>query len=105
MRESHIKGKKYRYDIKAQKMIEIRHEGEVEAALPSDYLIWSYEHDAWWGPGKCGYTRDETKAGRYQEAEAKEICDNANQYSATTKECMVRQGEVAAFKAMLKETK
>jgi hypothetical protein len=34
------------------------------------YLIWSWEHQAWWGPNRCGYTTDVGLAGRYTEAEA-----------------------------------
>lgn len=29
------------------------------------YVIWSFEHSAWWGPNKCGYTSDLASAGRY----------------------------------------
>lgn len=41
------------------------------------YLIWSNEHQAWWGPGRCGYVRGLTQAGRYTRAEALKICKNA----------------------------
>lgn len=43
-----------------------------------DWLIWSNEHRRWWGPGEHGYTSDVTKAGRYTEERAKEICDTAS---------------------------
>ena len=36
------------------------------------YLIWSWEHDAWWRPARRGYTEDVAEAGRYTEAEAAE---------------------------------
>ena len=39
----------------------------------SQYVIWSHEHDAWWGPDRCGYTRELEKAGRYTGEEAGEI--------------------------------
>jgi hypothetical protein len=41
------------------------------------YLIWSHEHGAWWGPGRCGYTRDPRRAGRYSRVEALKICTEA----------------------------
>jgi hypothetical protein len=44
------------------------------------YLIWSFEHDGWWKRGS-GYTtgrQDFEEAGRFTEAEAKEICRKAN---------------------------
>jgi hypothetical protein len=44
------------------------------------YVIWSEEHGAWWGPGRHGYTRSLKAAGRYGEAEAREIVRQANQY-------------------------
>jgi hypothetical protein len=34
------------------------------------WLIWSNEHQAWWGPGNRGYTVYKSKAGRYTIAEA-----------------------------------
>ena len=38
-----------------------------------NYLIWSYEHDAWWGPNHCGYTNDLEQAGRYSAVDTGEI--------------------------------
>jgi hypothetical protein len=37
------------------------------------YLIWSYEHNAWWKPNQRGYTKNIAEAGRYTLAEAGEI--------------------------------
>jgi hypothetical protein len=45
--------------------------------LMDDYLIWSAEHEAWWGPERCGYVRSISKAGVYSHAEALDICSNA----------------------------
>jgi hypothetical protein len=42
------------------------------------WLIWSYEHDAWWRPGSWGYTRELAEAGRYSAAEAERIVARAN---------------------------
>lgn len=44
------------------------------------YVIWSFEHNAWWRPGRMGYTQWLVEAGQYSEAEAQEICVQANQY-------------------------
>jgi len=46
------------------------------------YLIESMEHQfgdyrCWWGPNSCGYTQNLYEAGRYTEAEAREICEKA----------------------------
>jgi excisionase family DNA binding protein len=55
-------------------------EDEVRALLgvdaPADeteWLIWSNEHDAWWGPDERGYYRDVHRAGCYAEAHARRI--------------------------------
>lgn len=61
------------------------------------YNIWSNEHNAWWNPGKRGYTNHRKRAGEYLEEEAIEICRKANEhqdfdnpdYPATPNECMV----------------
>jgi hypothetical protein len=42
-----------------------------------DYLIFSYEHRAWWGPNHSGYTQRLHEAGRYSQGEAIDICANA----------------------------
>ena len=39
------------------------------------WLVWSNEHEAWWGPNNCGYYADVDGAGRYTLAEALE-CAN-----------------------------
>ena len=43
-----------------------------------DYLIWSEEHGAWWGPHHYGYTRSMKKAGRYSKEQAEAISASAN---------------------------
>lgn len=40
-------------------------------------LIWSVEHNAWWGPDQCGYVRRISQAGRYSNYEAVKICTRA----------------------------
>jgi hypothetical protein len=43
-----------------------------------DVVIWSFEHDGWWAPGKSGYVNELAQAGRYDLAEAEAICERAN---------------------------
>lgn len=45
------------------------------------YVIWSLEHDAWWAPDWCGYTRSLQEAGRYSEEESAKILRRANQFA------------------------
>lgn len=47
---------------------------EALSAEREEWLIWSNEHRAWWGPNNCGYPKDVSNAGRYTFAEAREIC-------------------------------
>ena len=37
------------------------------------FVIWSWEHDAWWGPDECGYVSDLKAAGRYSLSDAGRI--------------------------------
>ena len=37
------------------------------------FVIWSFKHNAWWGPGNCGYTDALDMAGRYNAEEAGRI--------------------------------
>lgn len=61
------------------------------------YLIWSFEHGAWWGPGRWGYTPHVDQAGRYGKAEADDIVDRANRYSKTVNEVAVPAAEAGAM--------
>jgi hypothetical protein len=45
---------------------------------PTEYLIWSEEHWAWWRPARRGYTTSMRQAGRYPKDEAEAICSSAN---------------------------
>ena len=38
-----------------------------------DYVIWSFEHRAWWRPNSQGYTPHLDEAGRYTKDEAGDI--------------------------------
>jgi hypothetical protein len=51
------------------------------------FVIWSFEHDAWWGPGRMGYVADLAQAGRYPESEANQIVADANRYVVRPNEC------------------
>lgn len=41
------------------------------------WLIYSREHNAWWGPNHCGYVLESDGAGRYTKDEADKICADA----------------------------
>lgn len=43
-----------------------------------EYVIWSFEHGAYWRPAECGYTRALAEAGRYSQADAERIIASAN---------------------------
>ena len=56
-----------------------------------NWLIWSNEHNGWWGPNSYGYVKDRTAAGRYSYEEATRIVRNANLTKDTPpNEAMVR---------------
>lgn len=42
-----------------------------------NYLVWSNEHRAWWGPNRAGYYSSIAAAGRYTRDEALKICVGA----------------------------
>ena len=44
------------------------------------WLIWSNEHDAWWGPNECGYTAVKSRAGLYDLETAARIVTRANEH-------------------------
>jgi len=46
--------------------------------MPDRYVIWSFEHDAWWAPARRGYTRELEEAGHYAGTEAADIVAEAN---------------------------
>ena len=43
-----------------------------------DYVIWSIEHQSWWGPNRSGYTDLLSLAGRYTAEDALAIQEGAN---------------------------
>jgi len=46
--------------------------------MDSFYVIWSIEHEAWWKPGRMGYTPTLADAGIYRREEAIAIVLSAN---------------------------
>lgn len=42
-----------------------------------EYLVWSNEHKAWWGPNHAGYNTCIEWAGRYSREDALGICIGA----------------------------
>jgi hypothetical protein len=46
--------------------------------ITENYVIWSFEHDAWWRPGSWGYTTELEDAGHFTQAEAEKIVTDAN---------------------------
>jgi hypothetical protein len=57
-----------------------------------EYVIWSFEHRAWWRPGEMGYTESVFEAGLYTKAQADRIVTKANRYAP-------RQNEQAVLRA------
>jgi len=41
--------------------------------MTTKFVIWSYEHSAWWSPARQGYTSHLDQAGRYDQDEAGQI--------------------------------
>jgi hypothetical protein len=65
-----------------------------------EYLIWSNEHRAWWGPGERGYVRKISAAGRYSREHAIGICHRAlgtALHMGILAELPVRLDDVQAF--------
>lgn len=51
----------------------------MEKKIPMmKFLIWSFEHTAWWKAGRNGYSKDVQEAGEYTFEEAEKICVDAN---------------------------
>lgn len=51
---------------------------EAEIHELPQWMIWSWEHMAWWGPDSWGYTTEKAKAGLYTRSDAQRIVDRAN---------------------------
>lgn len=46
-----------------------------KADIEHPWLVWSYEHDAWWRAGRAGYSTNVLGAGFYTEQDAADCCD------------------------------
>lgn len=63
------------------------------------YLIWSIEHEAWWGPNNRGYVLEKEKAGLYSFEQASYICKQGNKYCEDIpNEAMVEYVTTCSFK-------
>ena len=79
-----------------------------QAAEPERYLIWSNEHMAWWAPGRHGYVRRLSEAGRYTRGAALDICANAILGGTADRlgllpELPVREADAVAMQAAYKK--
>jgi hypothetical protein len=71
--------------------------------MSADYLVWSMEHNAWWAPDECGYTRDVSSAGRYTRERAREIAANPDPFPRRERAVRVdaRHERVATANALI----
>lgn len=61
------------------------------------WLIYSREHNMFWGPNRCGYTSDIAQAGRYTKDDADKLCGMRDpQPDGTPSEIAVIAPEAAA---------
>lgn len=65
-------------------------------SMPDRYLIWSFEHNSWWGLNERGYVRDWKEAGVYPRARAEEICESANFRPGVLNETFIPLHAIAA---------
>jgi hypothetical protein len=61
------------------------------------FLVWSYEHRAWWGPNERGYTNAIVAAGRYTAEQALDIVYGANAITGRLEEIAVAESVAAVF--------
>jgi hypothetical protein len=81
------------------------HPGPVGYPMHGEYLVWSFEHNAWWAPAQNGYVLEFKEAGRYGYQEAIQIMHQANQYAAQPMEIMVPLKCAASFQHRLHKPK
>lgn len=66
----------------------------------SEYLVWSNEHKAWWGPNNAGYYTSLKSAGRYSREDALEICVGARggrQFNENPTEVPILEADALVF--------
>lgn len=56
--------------------------------MEANWVVWSYEHDAWWAPNERGYVQDLSHAGRYTELQAASIEAQANSHGVVNEKAM-----------------
>lgn len=62
--------------------------------MDKEWLIWSIEHNAWWGHNHNGYVKLRANAGKYSFFEAMKIVTGANiGLHDTPNEAMIRYEE------------
>lgn len=64
------------------------------------WVVWSYEHDAWWAPNQCGYATSLLQAGLYTEAEAKAIEEGANRGGVRNEEARPLKDAIEAERTL-----
>lgn len=67
--------------------------------MTDEYVIWSFEHRAWWKRAKWGYSDALADAGRYPKDEADAIVFKANRYAKTPHETAIPLADADAFTA------
>lgn len=68
------------------------------------WIVWSNDHEAWWGPKRSGYFTDIASAGRYTYAEAVKICASRSEsmtYPSLPPELIQPSPELRAFLAKI----
>lgn len=80
----------------ADLQVAAHHSSTASEKQAHEWLIWSNEHRAWWGPGRCGYPEKVSAAGRYTLTEARDICRSRHWADGVTPpETMIHESEVA----------
>mgnify|MGYP000882785802 CR=1 FL=1 len=76
-------GGEYRAVPVRRRHIQVRSHDMSEREMDASWLVWSNEHEAWWGPNHRGYFTDVASAGRYTLKEANDICVRAGTVNRT----------------------
>jgi hypothetical protein len=53
----------------------------METEKTGYWLVWSFEHDAWWKGNTSGYTKVKEEAGLFTFEEAQQIVIDGNKHS------------------------
>lgn len=63
-------------------MTSVFHNQTIHDLQQDRYVIWSFKHNAWWGPNEAGYTQNFKQAGLYT-AEQAAACVRRNIFGQT----------------------